>query len=288
MSTYAKILTDHVSPDGHRLTIMEAELHRFVLAELNTHRSHSRSSASSRAIPVEKQLSRVIDEPAWPLVWASEQPGMQGGSELEGKDLADARWMFEAIHDNTVWEIESYLAKHPDKSTRLHKSLINRLLEPFMWHKVIFGATEDGWNNFFAQRASKFSPLAQPEMRAAADAMLEQYEASTPVSIEFGEWVTPYVSADEDFSEFYYAGEVRKHVSVARCARVSYLNHDGVRDFDADTSLFKSLVSADPMHAAPLEFVATPAREGETVLGNFTGFHQFRHLYLAEREEANQ
>jgi thymidylate synthase ThyX len=48
---------------------------------------------------------------------------------------------------------------------KLHKSLTNRLLEPFMWHTAIITATE--WDNFFWQRCD---PMAQPEMKAVADA----------------------------------------------------------------------------------------------------------------------
>jgi hypothetical protein len=65
----AKVIADSVSPEGIRLTTMEVCLHRFTLAELNTHRVFSRNSASSRANPLKKQLDRVNNEPAIPDVW---------------------------------------------------------------------------------------------------------------------------------------------------------------------------------------------------------------------------
>jgi hypothetical protein len=259
---------------------MEVEIHRFVLAELNTHRSHSRSSASSRAIPVSKQIDRVASDPAWPLVWASEQPGMQGGDELGGDDLIAAQSLFEDIRNHTVSAIDAYLRStelvygEDAKAHTLHKSLINRLLEPFMWHKVIFASTADGWENFFAQRASRYSPLAQPELRAAADMMLEIYESSTPIELEYGDWVLPYIQPDEEFSD----DDDAKRVSVARCARVSYLNHGGARDLSADKKLWSTLVSAKPKHAAPMEFVCTPMLPGQPQVGNFIGYTQLRHL----------
>ena len=43
------------------LTTIEATIHRFVLAELNTHRLFSRNSASSRAVPVARQIERVLE-----------------------------------------------------------------------------------------------------------------------------------------------------------------------------------------------------------------------------------
>ena len=70
---------------------MEVTMHRFVLAEFNTHRVFSRNSASSRAIPVEKRLHDFTYAPAWPVSLPSEIPGMQGGVELTGQAFLDAK-----------------------------------------------------------------------------------------------------------------------------------------------------------------------------------------------------
>jgi|SRR6478736_76771 len=268
----ADIILDSVSPLGDRLTTMEFTFVRWVLAEFNTHRSHSRNSASSRAIPVEKVLGKVVETPAWPIVWASEQPGMQGGNELSGQDLADAKDLFLDIWEATTSRIQVYLDSHPEKKSRLHKSLINRTLEPFMWHTVIATATEAGWNNFFLLRATKFSPLAQPEIAVVADMAYDAYQASQPILLGYGQWHTPYIREDE--TDLYE--ETKKRVSVARCARVSHLTHDGVRDTTEDIAMFGRLTSAFPRHDSPLEHVATPS-DGPT-LGNFDGWAQLRHL----------
>ena len=61
--TGARILADSISLTGKRLTTFEVVIPRIVLAEFNTHRTMSRNSASSRAIPVEKQIARVEREP---------------------------------------------------------------------------------------------------------------------------------------------------------------------------------------------------------------------------------
>src|SRR4051812_49960571 len=80
----AKVLADSVSPAGHRLTTLEATFPRFVLAEFNTHRVFSRNSASSRAIPVAKQLRRVLDDPYLPIEFGSHKPGVQAGAGAAG------------------------------------------------------------------------------------------------------------------------------------------------------------------------------------------------------------
>lgn len=281
VSTSAHVVADSVSTlTGERLTTIEATMHRFVLAEFNTHRTHSRNSASSRAIPVEKQLAKVVTNQAFPLEWPAEQPGMQGGCSLESEALLDAYELFGDVWDHTTETIARYLAAHPDKSTRLHKSLINRLLEPFMWHTVIATSTTAGWENFFAQRCS---PLAQPEIRAVAECMEQAYDSSTPAQLGHGHWHTPYVSWLER-AEMDLRSACR--VSAARCARVSYLTHDGVRDIGKDLDLYAKLVTADPPHWSPLEHVATPARKMRRTLGNFDRWHQLRHVGLPKQRPA--
>lgn len=275
MNPAAKVILDSVSPEGSRLTTMEVRFHRFVLAEFNTHRVFSRNSASSRAIPVAKQLEMVSEWPALPVKWAAEQPGMQGGSELEGQDRRDAVALFGDVHDVVTGMVDAYLERHPDKSTRLHKSLINRLLEPFMWHTVIVTATE--WGNFFDQRCS---PLAQPEIEAVALLMEEALAASTPQRLFYGEWHLPYVTGTIDALEDL---DTKLALSAARCARVSYLNHDGVRDIDADVKLFKRLRDAEPPHFSPFEHQATPKVQCNR--GNFDGWMQYRHCLEIDKEQ---
>lgn len=259
----AKIILDSISPARHRLTTMEVVMHRFVLAEFNTHRMFSRNSASSRAIPVKKQIERVMNDPAIPLSWPSERPGMQGGAQTEDVDLARAIWI--DARDCAV-EIATQLG-----DIGVHKSVTNRLLEPFMWHTVIVSSTE--WSNFFGLRCN---PLAQPEIQAAAYAMRDAYEKSTPTLLEHGEWHTPYIQPDEVLST-----EEQNRVSAARCARVSYLTHDGIKSLEADLKLFNQLTSADPPHSSPLEHVATPCTNDWQAFhlhqGNFTGWDQLRH-----------
>lgn len=282
----ARVIADSIGPSGQRVTTIEATMHRFVLAEFNTHRVFSRNSASSRAIPVTKQLDKVERFPAFPLEWPCEKPGMQGGVELEGEDLRHARRLFDAIHEHVCIEIESYLTgvelRHPELDTKelkahtLHKSLINRLLEPFMWHTVAATSTE--WSGFFDQRCS---PLAQPEIRVAAEAIRDVYSASTPEPLAYGEWHLPYIRPEDlvwaagNFGED-AAVDSLKQISAARCARTSYLTHNGIRDPFDDIRLFNDLVSADPMHASPLEHPCTPARPEDIQFGNLFGFHQLR------------
>ena len=261
---FARVVADSISPEGDRLTTMEVTFHRFVLAEFNTHRAFSRNSASSRAIPAKKMLAKVSEFPAIPLSWPEEQSGMQGGEELTGdvRELVELDWL--EAHAVACEMAEKLIKRN------LHKSVVNRLLEPFMWQTVIVSSTD--YENFFGQRCSS---LAQPEIRAVAELMQEAYKSSTPVDLNYGEFHTPYV----DKSEFPYDEiDLSIAVSVARCARVSYLTHDGTKSLSADLALYARLITADPPHWSPTEHVATPLVFGHEKVGNFTGWMQWREL----------
>lgn len=277
----AKVIADSITPHGRRLTTVEATIHRFVLAELNTHRVFSRNSASSRAIPLVKQLDRMADNPAWPVSWPAEQPGMQGGAELDPHDLTDAQNLWQDVYSYTWERVSQYLNMKPSGNERLHKSVVNRLLEPFMYHTVIISATE--WDGFFAQRCS---PLAQPEIRIVAEAIRDAITLSEPVTryaadglaldrADWMGWHLPYMT-QQDLRDCASCGEDPRHVSAMRCARVSYLTHDGVRDVQVDAEKYRDLVSASPPHWSPLEHVARPAEEFEMAGANFRGWVQLR------------
>lgn len=276
MGYECKILLDSLAPCGSRLVTFQITFPRIVLAEFNTHRLLSRNSASSRAIPVEKRIAAVEADPFVPEQFGRNQKGMQAGEALDGEAAAKAKmqWLF-AAKAAVTWA--GAMA-----STGVHKQIANRLLEPFLWHTVVVSATE--WENFFAQRCH---PAAQPEIRMIAEMMRTAYEESAPVRMLAGSWHMPYVSLREEPELFGFNDEQWRRISVARCARVSYLTQDGRRDLAEDLALFDRLASAKPMHASPFEHVATALAEPEES-GNFIGWRQYRKLFGEEHAGARR
>ena len=286
----AKVLADSVSEAGRRLTTIEARFPRFILAEVNTHRMLARSSASSRAIPVEKRIIEVEADPFVPESFGKNQRGMQALVDLEANEAQLAR---------QEWLLACRMACSHAKTLAglgVHKQLANRLIEPFAWHTAIITATD--WDNFFNLRRG---PEAQPEFKRIADLMWEAREASLPMPVAVGEWHLPLID-DEDRSWALCAdppgsfADKLVRVSVARCARVSYLTHDGRRDRAEDLALYDRLVA--PGHMSPLEHVARPmtARERELFVtrnlrgdafgyycGCFDGWVQHRKHVAGER-----
>jgi hypothetical protein len=101
-----------------------------------------------------------------------------------------------------------------------------------------------------------------------------------------GEWHLPLIGFDGDGA---IEGEYTKAcVSAGRCARVSYLTHDGQRDVQADVDLYKRLSTATPGHWSPLEHPAK-AMLNSDAYGNFVGWKQLRKFheteYLKEKGE---
>ncbi|MGL5247890.1 MAG: hypothetical protein ACRC8U_06810, partial [Brooklawnia sp.] len=64
MTTSVKVVADSIAAsNGKRLTTFQARYSRTIHSEALTHRAFSRNASSSRAIPVEKIIQDVLDDP---------------------------------------------------------------------------------------------------------------------------------------------------------------------------------------------------------------------------------
>lgn len=259
----AKVIADSVNTYDQRITTLELQYPRFIHSEFLTHRVFSRNAASSRAIPVAKMIEQVRRDPAMPIHWGQNQPGMQAQQEVQ-----------HANHARDLWHQAARLAADQAQALAevgLHKQVVNRILEPFQLMRTIVTATE--WSNFFHLRDHED---AQPEIRALAIAMREAMEGSQPTRRMSWEWHLPYVL---DHERGRLKDDLLPKLSTARCARVSYLTHDGQEpDIDKDLGLYERLVGSTPIHASPAEHQAYPAKYANDRSGNFTGWVQHRKL----------
>ena len=305
MTISARIVADSIQKNGrHRLTTFVLKYPRYVHAEFMTHRVFSRNAASSRAIPIQKMIERIIKEPAVPVHWGRNQAGMQAATELTGWRL----WLVKQIWLKTryvaiafawlLWKIG------------LHKQISNRILEPWMHIEVVCTGTD--FANFYALRNH---PMAQPEMQELAKAMLRAHEWSKPQVLKPGQWHLPFIK-NEDLGEMYidhlfgkdhrvtppntegFQLEERKklfdwhlaQLSAARCARVSYLKHDGsTATREEDIELYFKLMGGNPKHASPAEHQAmvllksrVPQYESNRYRSNLSGWISFRKMHDGE------
>lgn len=146
----ASIIADSKNEHGQRITSFVLTFPRFILAELNTHRTFSRNSASSRAIPFNKMVKMVEVDPFIPIAWQKDHKGMQGTEYAEYPDSEDFKQCWLEAMDGAV-EAAKIMQTGKVKCT---KQIVNRLLEPFMWHTAIVTATE--FENFFKLRCPQY------------------------------------------------------------------------------------------------------------------------------------
>lgn len=261
-----KIIADSVAPSGVRLTTFVLTYPRFIHSEFMTHRVFSRNASSSRAIPVKKQIEMVMTECAIPLAFTRNQKGMQGGEPLVGDahDKAVEIWL-------RARDAAAGFAKELS-DLEVHKQYANRLLEPFAFITVICTSCE--WNNFFALR---IHGDAQPEIHALAAKMYDAYYSGNPDKLQSGQWHMPFITEMDGIENPFEPMDFFIKKSVARCARVSYLTHDGKpTTTEQDLQLYDRLLSGNPIHASPAEHQAMAIGDPSARSGNFRGWVQYR------------
>ena len=270
-----KILEDSISQEDIRLVTYQLKYPRYIHAELMTHRVFSRNASSSRAIPVKKLAEVSLAEMVEPIRWGLNQPGMQASEQdITGEALSEAK---------KIWrETAEVCAAASQKLAELglHKQWASRMNEWFGHINVVLSSTE--WPNWDMLRAH---PDAQPDIHHLADLMLAARQGSNPKLLLPGQWHLPYITEREKES---YDIDTLSKVSAARCARVSYLKHDGSTcDIEDDLELFTRLAGSNPKHLSPTEHQATPdsciilgegvrAWRDQDLHGNFHGWCQFR------------
>lgn len=282
MTITVKIVADSISTKGVRLTTMQLRYPRVIHAEFMTHRAFSRNASSSRAIPVERLIQDVLDDPYVPLHWGKNQPGMQAREECENEVVIG--W---GSDDYVYGSREEAWLVARDRSVEMakafhtagyHKQVVNRLLEPFAHINVVITATE--WANFFGLRDH---PDAEPHIAILAREMRAAMEASRPEVLRPGEWHLPYVTSEErNIDPMVSEASLPIRLSVARCARVSYLTQDGKQPtIEADLALYDRLVGSAPLHASPTEHQGTPMND-VAWSGNLRGWVQYRKTLVGE------
>ena len=127
----AKVVCDSVSPDGVRITTLEIEYPRFIHGEFMTHRSLSKNSSSSRAIPIQKMLDQIESNIAIPIYWGKNKSGMQAVEEVSKFDGAKSVLNWERSFNYTKERVLDMV------DIGLHKQIPNRLTEPFQMMKVV-------------------------------------------------------------------------------------------------------------------------------------------------------
>jgi thymidylate synthase ThyX len=250
----AKIICHSKAPNGEELITFELEFHRFILSELNTHRSFSRNAQSSRAVPIEKMIEQVRNNPAMPVHWGKNQAGMVAEKELDELVYDDKGngFLVEGWWRSAAKSAANY-AEAMSKAG-YHKQIVNRILEPFMKTKGVVTATKDAYEAFFKLRCHKD---AQPEIKLLAERMQKALNESIPNELNYGEYHLPYLCVD--VNEMLTEDAVK--ISCSCTAQVSYRRLDDSLDkalkvYDMLNLPVNGVYPEDPPHYSPTEHVA--------------------------------
>lgn len=249
-----KILAHSICVNTQKeLTAWELVYPRFIHSELMTHGMLVKNAASSRAIPVQKVIEMVKNNPAMPVHWGKNQPGMQANEELAGQDLEDVRNSWLRAATNAIAEAE-YMA-----SKGAHKQVINRILEPFQWMKTVVSGTE--WANFYWLRNHE---AADPTFYKLASMMQMEHEESLPVALYPGDWHVPYFGKTghwfKGLANGGYSLSDALNISMSCCAQVSYRSlDDSLEKAERVVERLNLGVNLDePCHASPSAHQGTP------------------------------
>lgn len=231
---------------GRRLLTLVCDYPRFIHPQVMTYGMIRKSTSSSRAIPVKRQLELSQDDPFIPRKLSRNQPGMGAEHVLDDASYADAAGL---IREH--YEAARVLAQKLD-ALGVHKQHANRYLEPWLMARCTMTGAVQAFEHLISQRAGPGSEVdVQPEMHELACRIRDAIKESVT---RHRQWHVPYCQHPvPQFDDVCYA--------IARAARDSYRRDDVKPEF---MDRLRSL--QDEGHLGPFEHVAYYDDEADHVL----------------------
>lgn len=245
--------------NGTRVSTMLWRVPKFTLAQLNTHRQHSKNVSSSRSKMFSKTVKEVRTSPYMPHVFQAQHKGMQGSELLELWKVPFVKLLWQA----SMWS-QTFFAQMIS-SLGVSKQYTNRLIEPYMYADYL--VTSTSYDNFIRQRDDYAAQLELQLIARRLKLMLNHHE---PTILKEGEWHLPFVTPE--IYDCYGLYDSIK-ISVARCARTSYVTPGYGTEVQSDIRLFNRLIK--DYHMSPTEHIVLMYGENG---GNLKGCTQLRKL----------
>jgi hypothetical protein len=257
---------------GVTLVTASCKYPEIIHPEVLTHRDFSRNSASMRAMPADFVLNMAQADPFVPKYWSKNQKGMQEGEAHREPAWCEMAWLA---------GLDAAIQTSRDLSRLgLHKSIVNRPLQPYLHKQTLITCRVERLGNFYAQRCHSD---AEPHMREFA----EEFRAAVDEAPALEEWWhLPFVTPEE--KKWHEPVECAK-VSATRSRRVSYCGLPSVVDgelvypkepppWDVDLASAEQMISAEVPHWSPFEHQATYAPDFSIRSNLGDGIEQFRHF----------
>ena len=291
MKMYAKVLADSIYAPHNvygRVITIEATNPKFIDAECEKHGNLRSNSSSSRAIPTDRLLKQVREDPYLPEDVRLNQRGMQGDNKI--KDVLKSMFhshLFD-LADHVSNEVVNY-----SKILEIHKQHVNRYIEPFTVQCKVITANYEDWMSMLKLRlAEDADPNIQEWARNIQSAILE----SESTLLKYDEWHLPYVTSSQRQQ---FTDEECRCISVSRCASVSYYKQGVDKTIEEDIK--KTEMLANSGHWSCFEHQLTPmlnfdcndsewpdgvsaySREGYGMSGAFKRWVCFRNLLSSKK-----
>lgn len=271
--TTATVICDSVAPHGGRLTTLQLRFPRFILSQFNTYGSIAKNARSSRAVPTEKIIAEVEDDPVMPARWGKRAKGMVASNLIDygSVDWCEGNWL--AARKIAVQHAKAFV------EIGVAKEIVNRLLEPWMWVDVVATATHGAWGHYLNQRTAHDT---QPEHQELARAIGIAIRDGVPRKAGYWQWHLPYVTDDEyggiEWDDLDAIHGRWLPASVRRVRRVSYSPFDG-RPETPESDKAKHDESLNAGHWSCFEHQGEPSAHADRRSGRMTGWIEYRQRF---------
>lgn len=214
---------------------------------------------NSRAIPFDKIMKVIEEDPFYPIAYQKHHKGMQGKEYFtDESDIANCEYMWSCA-------IESALAVAEDMyKNGLTKQLINRIVEPYAWVTQLCTGTRESFENLFRLRcpiypggckswkelcdldsnytmeASTLEKLkvnkgqAEIHFMDLAEKMYDALNESEPIELKSGEWHIPFSNEPCFTPEMSLMDKIV--LSCAMIARTSYTKIGDSQNISLETA----------------------------------------------------
>ena len=237
---HAEVVADSIG-ESDRIITCVACIPNAIHQEILRHRAFSFSVESQRAVPAREFRQRLKNDGPYIPVFLARSPSMQGQKGV----LSKAEHVI--AQDAWLTSYETACQMHQLLEERVHKSIINRMLAPYAWTRMVITGAEWAWQHFFRLRCS---PDADVAIQAVASRLRRAIAQSHPVR----SCHLPFIPEDIR-CQIVRTGQylVLAMISAAACASISY---GGIRVKSPRDAIRMAIDLIAHQHLSPFEHQA--------------------------------
>ena len=144
---------------GEEIITYKLTYPRIIHSELMTYHMMSVNSASSRAIPVDKLIKVIEENPFYPMAYQRKHSGMQGNQYFTSQeDINKCNELWKESMEESIRVAKKML------EAGISKQIINRTLESYQYHCCLITGTRESFEHLFEQRCPQYE-FEDGEMR---------------------------------------------------------------------------------------------------------------------------